>query len=654
MVFSSRITTKLSLCFLALLCLFLSMGALSLLLARSISEIATRVNEETGHIEVTEDIESMTQRLIHGLDRSRGISSAQVQLLETLQGRLGNEVQAFYLSHIQEAVPFPEKSTEIKYIARLRDETALLGAAGGRILRAARRGRRPDASDLATLDRISNVAPLLSQQLNAIHRHKVNRLIERDHWTLALLIKIYFVCFVLGAALAALGTAILFRKIAAPLRRLTEATLSFAQGDLKKRVEPESNDEIGLLSRSFNSMAASLEERDRELGGLNALLEQKVKETQALYRIGTEISGSLDLDQILRSVVERARKLLSADTAALCLPDGERGELVMKVTSGPAVAFARRKVELGPGASGQSTCLQNDGPPDTSRGTNPFCRFLNADHVRIHLAAPLRRRNSTIGSLCVGRCEGGEFSSTEAELLNGLAAQAGVAIENANLYREVRHLAAVEERERIAREMHDGLAQALGIIHFRLDQLQESWGAGTATGISPELEAIKKVAEDAYDEVRQSIFGLRTQVSRGRKLLPVLTEYLHEFSLQTDIQVRLVVDDESVVQFPPPVEVQLIRIIQEALTNIRRHSLATRAVVNFHRNGDSARVAVRDNGRGFPSNGAATNGRNHFGLQTMRERAQSIGGTIEIVSSAETGTVVTVEFPLNPKAETQA
>jgi len=123
-------------------------------------------------------------------------------------------------------------------------------------------------------------------------------------------------CFGIGAALVGLSSIILFRKISSPLRRLADATKSLSQEDFSKRVDIESNDEIGQLSHSFNTMAETLEEHERELKGLNAMLERKVKETQALYRIGTEISSSLELNQILRSVVENAKELLQADCAS--------------------------------------------------------------------------------------------------------------------------------------------------------------------------------------------------------------------------------------------------------------------------------------------------------------------------------------------------
>jgi len=650
--FPGRISAKLSLCFAVLLLLFLSLGAISLFLARSISGIASEVEEKSYHIVITEDIHSTVHHIIHDLDRAALTGSPElINSIKTLENRLTDTLEAFYQDHLSEKEAFSEDVQEIKLIEGLRKETVSLRSAGESLLAAVENGRRPEDRDLDTLDLIGNNSHFLAQQLNGIHQQKILRLIERNHWTMSLLVRLYFVCFGIGAALVGLSSIILFRKISSPLRRLADATKSLSQEDFSKRVDIESNDEIGQLSHSFNTMAETLEEHERELKGLNAMLERKVKETQALYRIGTEISSSLELNQILRSVVENAKELLQADCASLCMSDDSGREVVMKVTSGPAAAFDCKPISPEQGmVEGQGACLSCKGN-SADHSTRTTCQYLNAAYIQSHLSAPLMKKNKTIGALCVGRCERREFSSTDAELLNGLATQAGVAIDNASLYQEVRNLAAVEERERIAREMHDGLAQALGFIYLRIDQLQEMARSGTASKVEPELEGVKKVAEDAYDEVRQSIFGLRTQVSRGRKFLPVLTEYLHEFSTQNNIKVSLVAEDDRAVQFPPAVEVQLIRIIQEALANVRKHARATKAVVNFSRNGESACVTVEDNGRGFDLSNVSSNGRNHFGLHTMRERAQSIGGCLEVTSSPEQGTSVTVKFPVPSREE---
>jgi two-component system, NarL family, sensor histidine kinase DegS len=158
---------------------------------------------------------------------------------------------------------------------------------------------------------------------------------------------------------------------------------------------------------------------------------------------------------------------------------------------------------------------------------------------------------------------------------------------------------------------------------------------------------MRKVAANAYEEVRQAIFGLRTMVSRGLGLVPTLSEYLHEFSQQASLEVKLEVQQEGdLTQLAPEVEVQLVRIVQEALHNVRKHAGARMAWVRFWREGDDILMAVEDDGVGFDPAVPPADGRRHFGLATMRERAESVGGALTVRSLGATGTQVVVRLPL--------
>jgi signal transduction histidine kinase len=237
------------------------------------------------------------------------------------------------------------------------------------------------------------------------------------------------------------------------------------------------------------------------------------------------------------------------------------------------------------------------------------------------------------------------FTAAETDLLTGLATQAAIAIENARLYEEVRSLATLEERERIAREMHDGLAQALGLLHMKLRRAQENPASGDSPHIADTLQEMTAITDRAYEEVRQSIFGLRTMVSRGLGLIPTLTEFLHEFSAQNGIAVELQVAEGRPIHLSPGSEVQLVRIIQEALANVRKHAEAGQAWVCLQRRDPWVRVTIQDDGRGFePSTPGSSDG-HHFGLQTMRERAEGLGGKLEIDTAPGRGTRIVATLP---------
>jgi two-component system nitrate/nitrite sensor histidine kinase NarX len=206
-------------------------------------------------------------------------------------------------------------------------------------------------------------------------------------------------------------------------------------------------------------------------------------------------------------------------------------------------------------------------------------------------------------------------------------------------------MATLEERERIAREMHDGLAQALSLLHLGLQRAQGSAAAAGSTQTAEDLKGLVAMADRAYEEVRQSIFGLRTMVSRGLGLIPTLTEFLHEFSAGSGISVALEAPDGAPRHLPPSTEVQLVRIIQEALANVHKHAAAEHAWVRIWWQHPSIQVIVEDDGRGFDPHMPASPDRRHFGFQTMRERAEGLGGTLEIDSAPGGGTRVIATLP---------
>jgi len=277
---------------------------------------------------------------------------------------------------------------------------------------------------------------------------------------------------------------------------------------------------------------------------------------------------------------------------------------------------------------------------------------LREEGFRACLAVPLQRGEDMLGALCVVRRQEQRFTAEDSRLLEGLATQAAIAIENARLYEQTQQLAVLEERDRIAREMHDGLAQILGYISAKVKTASEFLDAGQMDQVRSQLDQIERVAEEAHADVRECILGLKSTVSGSRGLLPTLKEYVRNFSLSTGtghrprnrIRAELVVENPlDAVSLSPTAEVQLLRIVQEALTNVRKHSDATQVWVRVSTRDHQFRVAIEDNGRGFqpePGDGL------HFGLQMMRERAQSVGGTVEIHSQPGEGTRVVAILPL--------
>ncbi len=211
--------------------------------------------------------------------------------------------------------------------------------------------------------------------------------------------------------------------------------------------------------------------------------------------------------------------------------------------------------------------------------------------------------------------------------------------------REAQRMAVLEERERIGREMHDSLAQSVGYVGLKANIASELLRKGDASAAIEEVAAIEEAAQAAYAEVRASILELRTKAMKERGLLDALQDYVAKFGHEAGVQAAIVVEDGASTRFPPRVEVQLIRIIQEALANVRKHAEAQHATVRFGELEGAPIIVVEDDGSGFdPAKVGEKNG-NHFGLETMRERAESIEGHFTVESRPGGGTRVVMTLP---------
>ena len=449
-------------------------------------------------------------------------------------------------------------------------------------------------------------------------------------------IVVLYVAFVFASGGLLVLTSIGFRRgIVAPLQKLSVAATGIADGHLDKRVPVRSQNEIGQLSHAFNVMAERLQAREKELRATHEQLEQRIHVTQALYQIGSEIASVHQLDRILPSILQKARDLLRTEAAAISMLTLGRDELVVRATSGPPHAFIA--------GNPRARCSVVGGQVMASH--NPACPATQPDYHRVHLAVPLLRGGDQIGVICVACRETRDFKAADEQLLTGLATQATIAIENARLYEEVRSLATLAERDRLARELHDGLAQALGLLHLKLDRAREQAMSGDLPQWGEALREMTAITNLAYEDLRQSIFGLRTKVPRELGLVPSLTKYLHEFSAQSEVRVELEVAEGRPLHLSPASEIQLIRIIQEALANVRKHTGAARAWVRVHAQDSWIRATIEDDGRGFDPSVVASGEHRAFGLQTMRERAEAVGGRLEIDTAPGRGTHIVATPP---------
>jgi signal transduction histidine kinase len=209
--------------------------------------------------------------------------------------------------------------------------------------------------------------------------------------------------------------------------------------------------------------------------------------------------------------------------------------------------------------------------------------------------------------------------------------------------------AIVTERERIAREMHDSLAQVLGATHIRLRSMASRDDVRAQPALEQELGDLADIQEEAYRDVREALLGLREASRPHRGLIEGLRAYLVKYTQQSGVAASLDTDLDAEPPLSPRAEVQVIRVIQEALTNVRKHSGAKTAVVHIAADEQATTIVIEDDGRGFDLGGTLLD-RDGFGLHSMRERMELIGGTLSIDSSPGRGSRVVARVPVPPYA----
>ncbi len=378
-------------------------------------------------------------------------------------------------------------------------------------------------------------------------------------------------------------------------------------------------------------------------------LQHRNRELLALHHAGLDIYGELSLDTVLRKVVEQARSLLVARYGAVSVVD-EAGEIQEFVTAGISDEL-RERIGAPPSGKGLLGIVLRDGQRLRLRDLTQDSRSggLPDHHPPMHslLAVPIICKGPFRGNLYLAEREHeSEFSAEDEETLVRFATKAAIAIDNAYLHQRLRALAVAEERVRIAREMHDGMAQVLAYVNTKAQAVREYLHQNRGADAEAQLEQLAAAAREVYVDVREDILGLRTELRPDHSLEAALGEFLTRWKEQSGISTHLKIEGE--IRLPPIAELQLLRIIQESLTNVRKHARATRAEIEISQSDGKCVAIVSDDGTGFDP---ATKHRAdfpRFGLAIMRERAESIDGKLELRSEPGKGTRVRIELPLAP------
>ncbi|MDH5507466.1 MAG: GAF domain-containing protein, partial [Anaerolineae bacterium] len=418
-----------------------------------------------------------------------------------------------------------------------------------------------------------------------------------------------------------------------------------ASGNLSQTISLGQSDEIGLLAHTFEIMrqevAASRYSAEAWTDQLEARVQQRTKEMAALLEISTDISSNLDVDSILRSVVDTGRQLLDGQVSVLCLLSEIPQGLSVASFSGPRDALARTTAKVDTGLLADVVSEGKTIACNTCQEC-PILAQVNAEEM---IAAPLRFGDTTIGAICVADLDPSNLTDDSARLLTFLANSAAIALENARLFNRSQTAATLAERERIAAEMHDGLAQTLGYLNLKTGQVLESLDNRSLDDAINHVETMQPAIQQAYSTIRQALVGLSDNSLPQSGFKSQLENCIADFTGKNHAQVDLSVDEACLANIPHQAEQQLIRIAQESLANIRQHSDASKVTINILPDGDFISMTIVDNGCGFDLTAMPTDDQPHIGLKIMRGRIERVGGTLMIQSHPGEGTTISASVP---------
>jgi signal transduction histidine kinase len=400
------------------------------------------------------------------------------------------------------------------------------------------------------------------------------------------------------------------------------------------------------------------------LPDLLAELRRRNREAVALHEIGREISSSVDADQVLDLITRNVCWVLECECVGVGLLEPHNSVLIWRSLSGAheSSRYLREDLTTAPLLARATTMreqVQVEAPDNPL--TQPELALMRREHLTSVVLLPLHHSRHVFGVLMAGRRQRENFSEEQIRLMSSIAGHAGLVLENARLYKatadNARELKALssrltlvqeQERARIARELHDGIGQALTAIRFNLDVLQRE--AGLTEGPALErVHGIQSIIDETLLEIRRMAFELRPAVLDDFGLASALRLYVDRFEKQTGITVTLHCPDD-VGRWQQDVEATVFRVTQEALTNVVKHSGASMVQLRLHRAADSLLLSIEDNGRGIGANVQAhpKSPREGLGFVNMRQRVTELHGSFNIDSPGGVGTRIAVTIPVEP------
>jgi nitrate/nitrite-specific signal transduction histidine kinase len=457
-----------------------------------------------------------------------------------------------------------------------------------------------------------------------------------------------------GMILIATGVIFLLsRAITRPILALTKGAEVIAKGELDYNIEADTGDEIQHLAEQFNDMAKALKESytdlERKVEDRTKRERQRAEQLRTINEVGRKISSIVNLDELLPYVGNLLRETFHYYNVNIFLLEPSSGKLALKAL---CLSGQRGVIPVGVPLEVDEESIvgwvAQAGEPILANDVSEDPRYRSVEalrETRSELAVPVKIGNKVLGVLDIESTEVDAFNEADLYTAQTLADQLAVAIDNARLYEETRQIAVMEERNRMAREIHDTLAQGFSGIILQLEAAEQALGSDVSS-TERHLNQARSLARKSLSEARRSVWNLRPQALEQLPLVDAVKQEVDKFSQSVGVSAKFSVGGAR-RELPPELETGLLRICQESLANVRRHAKATEVEVNLIFDESVVELSIRDNGAGFKSRAASDDEkkRGAFGLIGMRERARGLGGTFEVQSKRGKGTLVRVVIP---------
>ena len=449
-------------------------------------------------------------------------------------------------------------------------------------------------------------------------------------------------CLIIVLAVGSLITimALLLRWVIRPLDRLGEGIRRLSSGDLHARVEVGVEDEIGRIAAGFNHMADRLEDLyanlESKVAEKTASVEEKNRHLEQLYAVTSYFAQSRPLSELVEGFAERTLRDVSADATLVAFLDERKNRARLAASCGLAAECLRSIADVEAERSITASVIAADRPLvlNLSEDKRPSARALAACGMRSAWGFPVRSAMGEKGVwILLYRGEVQAEASSE-QLLESFSVHLGVALDNARLIERDRQYAVVQERQLLAQGLHDSIAQALSYLNLQVQFLSDAIRTKDEKLTEESLGAIRTGVQECYEDVRELLLNFRERIHKEGFAEGVRT-VVERFEAQSGVKANCTISGTGPA-LTERQKLQCLFIIQEALSNVRKHAQANVVDIRIE-NASDFRCTVVDDGLGIDEELAASRRARHVGLSIMEERAKRIGASVSVSRASPIG-----------------